>query len=50
MAHTHFYLISELLGCIKGPVLQIQGYRLSMTPSNSRTPKRSYSEVPVLIG
>jgi hypothetical protein len=40
--------ISELLGCTKGLVLQIQNYRISMTQANNRISQRCPGEVPVL--
>jgi hypothetical protein len=49
IAHCNIYPISELLECIKKPVLQIQNYGISMTQGNNRMPERSPSEVPVLM-
>ena len=44
MANPNIYLISELLECMKGPVLQIPNYKGSMIQGNN-----SPNEVPVLI-
>ena len=49
LAHPNIYPINELLECMKGLVLQIQNYRISMTQGNNRISERSPSEVPVLI-
>ena len=49
LAHPNIYPINELLVFTKGPALQIQNYRISMTQGNNRISKRSPSEVPVLI-
>ena len=49
LAHPNIYPIYELLECMKGPVLQIQSCRISMTQGNNRISKRSPSEDPVLI-
>ena len=49
LAHPNIYPIYELLECMKGLVLQIQNYRISMTQGNNRISKRSPSEDPVLI-
>ena len=46
---SNIHSISELLECMKGLVLQIQNFRISMTQGNNRIFKRSPSEVPVLI-
>ena len=49
MVQANIYPTNELLECMKGLVLQIQNYRISMTQGNNRISKRSPSEVPVLI-
>ena len=49
MTHPNIYPIDELLECIKGLVLQIQNYRISMTQSKNRLAERSPTEIPVLI-
>lgn len=36
LVQANIYLIHELLGVLKGPVLQIQNYRISMTQGNNR--------------
>jgi hypothetical protein len=43
------YPISERLECMKGLVLQVQNYRISMTQGNNSESERSPSEGPVLI-
>jgi hypothetical protein len=43
------YSIGELLECVKGPVLQTQNYRISVTRGNNRISERSPREVPVLM-
>jgi hypothetical protein len=40
-AHLNIYLIYELLKHVKGPVLQIQSCRISMTQDNKRITERS---------
>lgn len=42
MTRFNIYPIEDLMKCIKGPVLQVQNYRISMT-------QRSPSEVPILV-
>ena len=49
LAHASTYPIEELLECMKGSVLQIQNYRVSMTQGDNRISKRSPSEGPILI-
>lgn len=49
MAYPKAYPIDELLKYMKGLVLQIQNYRISMTQGDNRLSNRSPSEVPVLI-
>ena len=49
MAHPNIYPIDELLKYMKGPVLQIQNYRMSMTQGNNRISEKSPGEVLVLI-
>ena len=49
MAHASTYPIEELLECMKGSVLQIQNYRVSMTQGDNRISKRSPSEGPILM-
>jgi hypothetical protein len=49
LAHTNIYPIYELLEHMKGLVLQIQSYRISMTQGNNRKSERSSSEDPALI-
>ena len=49
LTHPNIYSIYELLEHVKGPVLQIQSCRISMTQGNNRISERSPSEVPVLI-
>jgi hypothetical protein len=44
------YPNNELLEYMKGPVLQIQNYKISMKLGNNGISERSPSEVPVLIG
>ena len=41
--------IYELLEHMKGPVLQIQSFRISMAQGNNRISVRSPSENPILI-
>jgi hypothetical protein len=41
--------MDELLECMKGLVLQIQNYRISMTQGNNKVFERSPSEVSVLM-
>ena len=36
MSHPNIYTIDESMGHMKGLVLQIQNYRISMTQGNSR--------------
>jgi hypothetical protein len=38
MAHLNICLIYELLGHMKGPLLQIQSYRISRAQVNKRHP------------
>ena len=45
MTHPNIYPIHELLE--KGPTLQIQNYRISMTQGNNRLFKENPTEVPV---
>jgi hypothetical protein len=49
LAHPNVHLICELLERAKGPVLQIQSFRNSMTQGNSRISERSPGEDPVLM-
>ena len=49
MVHPNIYPIHELLEHLKGLVLQIPSYRISMTQDNNRLSVRSPSEDPVLI-
>ena len=49
LPQPNIWLIKELLGFMKGPILQIQNYRISMTQSKNKISKRSFSEDPVLI-
>ena len=49
LAHPNIYPIDELLKYMKGPVLQIQNYRMSMTQGNNRISEKSPGEVLVLI-
>jgi hypothetical protein len=49
LVHPNNYPIYEQLECMKGLVLQIQNYKISMTPGSNRIYKRSPIEVPVLI-
>jgi hypothetical protein len=49
MAQPNIYPINELLEYMKGPVLQIQNHRISMTQGNNRISQRSPSGIPVLI-
>ena len=48
-AHPIIYIICELLERVKGPVLQPQSCRISMTQGNNRITGRSPSEDPVLM-
>ena len=48
-AHPNIYPIYELLVHMKGPFLQIQNYRISMTQGNNKVFERSPSEVSVLM-
>lgn len=48
VTHPKTYFICELLNHVKGPVLQIQSCRISMTQGNSRISGRNPSEDPVL--
>ena len=43
LAHPNIYPINELLECMKGLVLQIQNYRISMTQGNNRISERNPS-------
>lgn len=49
LAHPNIYPIYELLEHVKGPVLQIQSFRISMTQGNNRITKRSPGEDTVLV-
>ena len=49
LAHPKIYIIYELLGCVKGPVLLIQSCKISMTQGNNRMTRRQPSEDPVLM-
>ena len=49
LVYPNIYPIYELLEHMKGLVLQIQSYRISMTQGNNRKSERSPSEDPVLI-
>ena len=49
MARPNIYPIYELLELGKGPVLQIESYRISMTHGNNWISERSSDEDPVLI-
>ena len=49
LAYPNICPIYELLKHVKGPLLQIQSCRISMTQGNSRISKRSPSEDPVLM-
>ena len=49
VAHTNTHPIYELLKCVKGPDLQIQNYRVSMTQGINRISRRSSGEGPILI-
>ena len=46
--HPNIYSIYELLEHVKGPVLQIQSCRISMTQGNNRISERSPNKDPVL--
>lgn len=46
---TSIYLIDELLDYMKGLILLIQNYRISMTQGYNRVSEKNRSEVPVLI-
>ena len=48
MTHPNIYTIYELLEFMKGPVLKIQNYRISITHGINRISKKSPSEVPLL--
>jgi hypothetical protein len=43
--NPYIYPTGEMQECMKGPVLQIQNYRISMTQASSRISKRSPREV-----
>lgn len=49
MAHLNIFTIDDLLECMMELVLEIKIYRILMTQPNNRIPKRSPSEVPILI-
>jgi hypothetical protein len=49
LAQLNIYPIDELLEDVKGLILQIQNYRISMAQGNNRISERSLSEVIVLI-
>jgi hypothetical protein len=49
LAHPNIQSIYELLECVKGPVLQIQNNKTSVTQNDNRIGKRSPSAVPVLM-
>ena len=49
LAHPKIYIIHELLGHMKGPVLLIRSGRISMTQGNKRITGRSPSEEPALM-
>lgn len=49
MAHFNIYPVDELLACVKGPVLQIANYRISLTQGTNGISKGSSSKDPVLI-
>jgi hypothetical protein len=46
LAHPNIYPIDELLEGVKGPVPQIQNYKISMTQGNDRIAEMSPSEDP----
>ena len=49
LTDPNIYLITELLGCVKGPVLQVRNYKIYMTQDNNRISKESSREVPVFV-
>lgn len=49
LTHSSIYPTDELLECVKGPVLRIPNYRISMVQGNNRISERSPSEDSVLI-
>jgi hypothetical protein len=48
LAHPKIYIICDLLGFMKGLVLQIQSCKISMTHGNTRITRSSSSEDPIL--
>ena len=49
LGHSNIYPICELLEPVKGQVLQIQSYGVSMTQGNHSVMERSPGEDPVLM-
>jgi hypothetical protein len=49
LVHPNISLIYELLELMKGPMLQIQSCKISMTQDNNRIINRSSGEDPVLM-
>jgi hypothetical protein len=49
LAHPNIYIICKWLRHMKGPVLLIQGCRLSMNQSNNGITRRNPSEHPILM-
>ena len=49
LSHPQFYILCELLECVKGSVLLIQSCRISTTQGNNRITGRSPSEDPILM-
>ena len=49
LPYCTIYHINELLEQKKGPIIQIQNYRITMKQGSKRISERSASEVPVVI-
>ena len=49
LAHPNIYPIYELLELMKGPILQIQNYRISIIKVNNKISERSLIKVPKMI-
>lgn len=49
LGHPNIHPICELLEQVKGPILQVQRHRSSMTQGNNKISERSPSKDPVLI-
>jgi hypothetical protein len=49
LARPQTYIICELLGCMKGLLVQIENCKISLTQGNNRITRRSSTELLLLM-